>query len=1142
MAEQKSNSGISDWIPWLLTTVIGGALFVQSANKDQVANDPGNRILGSQNAQNDGGARADRFRRIEEPLYEHFGINPDEEPTHSQQPSGTDSQGKAGDKNQDQLRQHVEQKFQKCLEKCQLEFLIMTVADPVDSAENYRFDLQLDAVHKALSANPDDLWVFDGAYLPWQVFRDRFAKSNEIALVRKEHWYQDEPGLLVYRKIHRSEQVNKTKLDKAPEKAPSEHTDELLLVLLVGEMPTLGIQRDAFLVAVEEIDRLRRLKKGDSTTVTQKSESDGKSEGSDGSTNNTQKVAKPDNKSIAVIGPTFSGTAHSLVEAITTAIENQQSDQKIEKRGFEDFHVITGSATGIDRDRFDDHKIPFAATVCHSDDEQEAVLRHLNKDRWRKPNRKLAWLVESGSASGAKFARFAREPREAGEAKSVSDIQQVVYPYPMQISRVRKGFEQRMSSTKSRSKGDFEQLRSASSLPFDVLESARDLPTPQTPQMTAPSVELVLGQILDAIRRDGCDYVGIKATDIRDAVFLANMVKLHCPMSQLIIMQSDLLHTHPDFSDVMSGAIVVSSYPLFPEGLDWTVRSDTGKNSRVLLSNHSYYGIYNAVLLQRAVMNGERSLWSSNDMTLSVKSEHAHYLIGYRNPTPFGKSTDIDDELDRPGIWIQRIGASGFYPVKWDPVDKVDSAAKEVRPPKSPNYVIRVPLTKPPTTSLTLLDESAALWAGFLILLWIAILCSARTSRQWLEDFVDWLAPLGPSEKGSLVLSMHNFAWWLLVADALLLTATVLAGHGMFSPRRNAGLIAFTERNLFSGVSLLLPALLVFGAWFALAFGLLRRTYLVDRYAPEIDQFSKLLEKQSPESFSSGVANRLALNIRLLNRNVWKSKALVIGTLQLLIAAWVLFVHVWQTNANVSGSAALFWMVWIGLSITLLVWWISLIRLILLFENLKSELDQQRGQLHGGAYEIQDPPSSGWPGSMRPRQNSKDIIAAIGENAGVGIGRFLLDPGPSRNDKVARLTKQNQDGPFHDLLTSYRMIQIYFVHMRNHSLALGIAAFLLVLAVNSFPFPSMPWLRLITTGGLLTFALQVCWFYVKLERDEFLSFLLGTKPNAIEWNWPMIQRLGLLLSLAFATMLFQVFPESGSWLGGLLEPIVRLGK
>ena len=61
-------------------------------------------------------------------------------------------------------------------------YLIVTVADPVDSLDGYRFDLQLDTLHKALGTNVYDPWVMAGSYLPWQTFQDRASLEPQFAV------------------------------------------------------------------------------------------------------------------------------------------------------------------------------------------------------------------------------------------------------------------------------------------------------------------------------------------------------------------------------------------------------------------------------------------------------------------------------------------------------------------------------------------------------------------------------------------------------------------------------------------------------------------------------------------------------------------------------------------------------------------------------------------------------------------------------------------------------------------------------------------------------------------------------------------------------------------------------------------------
>src|SRR4029078_5883335 len=109
-----------------------------------------------------------------------------------------------------------------------LEFLIVSVADPIDTATNHRFDLQLDTLHKALGV---DGYIPDQYYLPW-------GEPDNV--------HRTEPGVLIYRRNGDSGNMSLTKKER------SRRTD-VLVVYLVGETPTSGIHKGAFLTALQEI-------------------------------------------------------------------------------------------------------------------------------------------------------------------------------------------------------------------------------------------------------------------------------------------------------------------------------------------------------------------------------------------------------------------------------------------------------------------------------------------------------------------------------------------------------------------------------------------------------------------------------------------------------------------------------------------------------------------------------------------------------------------------------------------------------------------------------------------------------------------------------------------------------------------------
>jgi len=116
----------------------------------------------------------------------------------------------------DEMRRHIQDRIGN------FNTLIVAVADPLDSQSNYRFDLQIETLHRALASEE---YTPDAFYLPWHRNSTR-------------QYHRHEPGVLLYRK---------TKITKCHRKP------DVLLVYLVGELPTTGIHKAAFHAAVDEI-------------------------------------------------------------------------------------------------------------------------------------------------------------------------------------------------------------------------------------------------------------------------------------------------------------------------------------------------------------------------------------------------------------------------------------------------------------------------------------------------------------------------------------------------------------------------------------------------------------------------------------------------------------------------------------------------------------------------------------------------------------------------------------------------------------------------------------------------------------------------------------------------------------------------
>src|SRR5262249_44632261 len=106
-------------------------------------------------------------------------------------------------------------------EDLRVDFLIATVPDPVDSRVGWEFDGQLSAIQRAIE---NDGYVPDRHWLPW-----RCGHGDEAKEAADNH--RQQPGLLLFRA-----------------------RDRVLVLFLVGETPTTGIHKAAFLQALQFVD------------------------------------------------------------------------------------------------------------------------------------------------------------------------------------------------------------------------------------------------------------------------------------------------------------------------------------------------------------------------------------------------------------------------------------------------------------------------------------------------------------------------------------------------------------------------------------------------------------------------------------------------------------------------------------------------------------------------------------------------------------------------------------------------------------------------------------------------------------------------------------------------------------------------
>lgn len=525
-----------------------------------------------------------------------------------------------------------------------VDFMIATVPDPLDSRLPYLFDRFLASVQRAAEA---DHLVLDRYDLPWlealqakEVAKGSSGNDDQPASETiPVHPYDKEPGLIVFRDLD------------------SVRGPRVLVLFVVGETPTAGINKQAFRSALDQIAGLWRVEHCGP---------------------NTKELTIP------ILGPAFSGSAESLDFTLESWLSTSKFSPKIPKPAR--FQIVSGSATAIPIDiELDDNgrhyfdlpkdlgNATFEATVMRDDlvtlPGFLEYLRTRQPRRWSPPLVRVAFLTEANTAYGNSLRNSMRLPEihaasdmtaQSARAQTPSaqkqqpgrtDEELMALPFPLHISRLRSESEKLRQERAQSSQPASPSPDSSRYLPVpyeDESENARDA-IPPFSGLDTSSAELVLANLLSTISHEQFDYVGIAATDVRDTIFLAREIREHSPSSVIFSFNADLIYAHPEANPNTRGMLIVTPYPLFTLNQRW-MDPDQSLRDRLQFPDQNSEGVYNAmlVLLKRLPEKVEKPC------------EEREPLLEYGAPF---EPLPSRSEPRVPPLWISTVGRQGFWPV-----------------------------------------------------------------------------------------------------------------------------------------------------------------------------------------------------------------------------------------------------------------------------------------------------------------------------------------------------------------------------------------------------------------------------------------------------------------------------------------------
>ena len=568
--------------------------------------------------------------------------------------------------------------------KPQIKVLIATVPDPELTHMALSFDRYIESITWAVADGDgaDERYTFEGFWFPWRVDdKEETDPEKRRAAQADQEERLTKPGLLLFRR-----RVDPDRLDPL---------DRLLLVFLVGETPTSGINRIAFHNAWNYATSLK----------TKDLEICGSG------------------ACMGILGPSFSGSVPSLSRLLRRARVDQPgswvSEPVRNSNPPEKIFVISGAVTSPP-------KLPgfdFCTTV---ESDVNAVLAF--RDYLGSKAGRFAFLVEDETAYGENFAESIFPILK--EKTTTGDWHPLLLRYPRGIAGVRNSVEELpgLASPSQQSAGSYPQL------PLNLRDAGKDSIPSFSRQQTPVSQEAVLIELAATLKREDIRYVGVTATEPLDALFVSRFVHAAAPDIRLVVLDTDLLFARAAQKWGLEGMLAISSYPLLSRNQNYAKAS---RPRRIQFASGLSEGEYNAcrrMLLPAANLPPRKPPLPPDPPCGSSLTQDQEprqdYLLDYAAPfAEPGHATNLP-VVHKPPVWVTILGRDDWWPVA-------------VVTPKPGSKLASTLLNGPqpaahPNEEFTI-ENSPRLWCIFFWL--IAVACAAHVAGVFLMNFWYWNSP-----------------------------------------------------------------------------------------------------------------------------------------------------------------------------------------------------------------------------------------------------------------------------------------------------------------------------------------------------------------------------------------------------------------
>lgn len=442
-----------------------------------------------------------------------------------------------------------------------LSLSLVAVPDPRVPRHRRSFDLAVAALIKGMLDND---YVLDRYGFPWQTPAAKDGQTrNDAPNLQSDCRF----GVMLFRK-------DNWRAQGAENHASEQRAPSFRALYLLPETATYGVAR---LPALAALRHMRAQREGptaapvalpgcDAATVDMSFDPATRADYA------THAMCAAGTGRVLMLGPTFSGSVDSLAQIERAAIE----------AGLPGVCAVSASATSVSNASINRQQQPGSAqttsaygvefsSLAQSNDAKLAQVWGLAGDIGAQHPGKIAVFSEasafghsicprkSTSAAAARSDPVIDGEARHSDAKQRSELCNAAYlvVFPSSIADIRSSSQKKASEKKSSLEGlGFSRDHIATD---SESENSSEFPDSNQTRLTSAGSELELHRSLRVLSKLKPKLVVIAATDVRDRLFLFDLIRDYAGQALLVDLEADILLTHPQHLHATRGAMVVAS-------------------------------------------------------------------------------------------------------------------------------------------------------------------------------------------------------------------------------------------------------------------------------------------------------------------------------------------------------------------------------------------------------------------------------------------------------------------------------------------------------------------------------------------------------------------------------------------------------